>query len=80
MPPLSKVNVVCNEIVEKRAKRENMSSEILLETIENELESQKVEMNELIVHLLTDIQKNETDYLTTQKKINDDVQIRCVWC
>ena len=75
MAPPSKVVVACNEIVKKRKNREHMSSEILLETIENELESQKVEMNELVVQLLTDIQKNETDYLTTQKKINDDVQI-----
>jgi hypothetical protein len=54
MPTATKVVVASNDIVKKRKNREHMSSEILLETIENELESLKVEMNELVVQLLTD--------------------------
>jgi hypothetical protein len=54
MPP-SKVVSVCNDIVEKRINRENMSREILLETIENDLLTKGVDMDELVAQLTTDI-------------------------
>jgi hypothetical protein len=71
MPPLSKMQVVINDIIEKRLKKEKMSQEMFREMIIDEVQDKFLNIDDVAVQLTADIKKNVDSYLQTHIEMND---------
>jgi hypothetical protein len=71
MAPPQKLQVLINDIIDKRLKKEKMSPEMFREMIIDEVQDKCLNINDLVVHLTADIKGHVDSYLQTHIELND---------